>query len=222
MEAIRWRRAVLNTSLPATVKLVAMTLQAFTDVDGRARPSTQTLATAASLTDRSVRSALTTLLDAGWIAGERSRGHFPTAYAFTIPGTTFQEYPEGKDVDPERSDLDPERVSGTVLLTTKNTSTGFQDMKAACGDALASEVRNRQVALGWLSSCDLELDVLPVLRARSQGKPPRSIHTWKYFSIAISEAYTRRTGKALKLPPAGNGALGEVAQRHMALLRIAR
>lgn len=93
-------------------------------------------------------------------------------------------------------------------------------MAAACGDALALEIRGRQIALAWLSNgCDMGLDVIPTLTARSRGKPPRSIVSWKYFDQAVREARDRRAGPA---PKAGNGALGETAQRHLALLRTIR
>jgi hypothetical protein len=44
--------------------------------------------------------------------------------------------------------------------------------------------------------CDLQADVLPVIRARSARAPPGSIKSWEFFTAAICEARDRRLSGA--------------------------
>lgn len=47
--------------------------------------------------------------------------------------------------------------------------------------------------LGWLDAgCDLERDILPVVRALGARAKPQSIRSWAYFGPAVAEARDRR------------------------------
>lgn len=55
--------------------------------------------------------------------------------------------------------------------------------------------------LRWLAGgCDLEADILPVVRALAGRKPPASIRTWLFFEAAVIEARDRRT-TSVRAPP---------------------
>lgn len=48
--------------------------------------------------------------------------------------------------------------------------------------------------IGWLESgCDLELDILPVVRSMASRKAPQSIGSWKFFAGAVADARAART-----------------------------
>jgi hypothetical protein len=47
---------------------------------------------------------------------------------------------------------------------------------------------------GWLANgCDIELDILPTVRAIAARRPPQSLKTWGYFTDAIADAKAKRT-----------------------------
>jgi hypothetical protein len=71
------------------------------------------------------------------------------------------------------------------LLTAAN---GAMANPAACpGILVLSE------PIRWLrEGCDLELDILPTLRARGHKAPPRSIKSWSYFTQAVADAKASR------------------------------
>jgi len=68
----------------------------------------------------------------------------------------------------------------------------------AGGEAMVSQASHPGIilvhdAMPWhTAGCDLELDVLPVIRSKAANRPARSINTWRYFSKAIAEAKGRR------------------------------
>lgn len=76
----------------------------------------------------------------------------------------------------------------------------------ACGPGLSDESRRvimatSDVVLGWIDAgFDMDLDVLPVLRAKTGDPVDRVIRTWDYFTQAIREAHRRRT--RVRRPPA--------------------
>lgn len=74
----------------------------------------------------------------------------------------------------------------------------------AAGNALNRTVPTLEVMAmprGWLESgCDLELDILPTVRALASRRPPQSISSWKFFASAIADAKASRTAPM----PAGN------------------
>lgn len=67
-----------------------------------------------------------------------------------------------------------------------------------------------EVPRNWLAAgCDLELDILPIMRAMTAGKAPNSVSSWKYFEQAIMNA------KAARLAPVADGQAppGKIQQR---------
>lgn len=53
----------------------------------------------------------------------------------------------------------------------------------------------------WIESgCDLELDIVPTIKARAHKAPPRSIRSWTYFTQAVADAKAKRMAPM----PAGN------------------
>jgi len=68
--------------------------------------------------------------------------------------------------------------------------------------------------LAWLEAgCDLELDILPAIRAASARASPRSIKSWAYFEGAVMQALANRTAPIQKSEPqnanSGRSAKGE-------------
>jgi len=69
----------------------------------------------------------------------------------------------------------------------------------AGGKALASPASRPNLLmvsapLGWLNDgADLELDVLPAIRATAARATPGSITTWNYFAKPVAQAKTQRT-----------------------------
>lgn len=56
--------------------------------------------------------------------------------------------------------------------------------------------------LAWLTAgCDIELDILPTIRAISSSLPPNTIRAWKYFEQAVASA------KATRLAPMPEGTI---------------
>lgn len=50
-----------------------------------------------------------------------------------------------------------------------------------------------EVPRNWIAAgCDLELDILPTIRAMTANKPPNSIHVWKYFEASVIGARDAR------------------------------
>lgn len=91
-----WRDSIANSDLPSTARLVALTLSLWMNTDGtNARPGGVTLQKASGLKSlRSVRSALTELVEAGFLnvteKGGSPRGKARTAsvYDAAYPSTT--------------------------------------------------------------------------------------------------------------------------------------
>jgi len=91
-----WRDSIANSELPSTARLVALTLSLWMNTDGsNARPGGETLRKASGLKSlRSVRSALTELVEAGFLSvtekGGSPRGKARTAsvYDAAFPSTT--------------------------------------------------------------------------------------------------------------------------------------
>jgi DNA-binding transcriptional ArsR family regulator len=71
-------------------------------------------------------------------------------------------------------------------------------LEEACGEALADKavapgLMSLAMPKSWLDAgCDLDLDVLPTLRARCLGRAPRAIRAWSYFAVAVFEAREKR------------------------------
>ncbi len=67
----------------------------------------------------------------------------------------------------------------------------------AAGNAMNRTVGTLEVMAtpkNWLDNgCDLELDILPTVRALASRRPPQSLKTWGYFTEAIADAKAART-----------------------------
>ncbi len=88
----------------------------------------------------------------------------------------------------ERANLDKLE---TALLTACNGAAS-----AAASPGLLSMAE----PIKWLESgCDLELDILPTVKARAHKLRPGSLKAWSYFTDAIADA------KATRLKPMPNG-----------------
>jgi hypothetical protein len=95
---VRWRSAVLNSTLPATAKLCLLVLADFADADGsNCYPSIEMVAAKASINEKTARFNLAAAAQAGWIE-RTSKG--------TKQGWKRFEYaprfPEGADTTPAR------------------------------------------------------------------------------------------------------------------------
>jgi biotin operon repressor len=64
-----------------------------------------------------------------------------------------------------------------------------------------------EVPRNWMAAgCDLNLDILPTIRAMCIGKPPNMISSWKYFERAVMDAMAARTAPIAegRAPPASS------------------
>jgi len=111
-------------------------------------------------------------------------------------------YNQGCLVDKERAQA---FGSAKKELSTDDLHSLRHKMFEAAGEALAemASIEPISEALGWLNSgCDIELDILPVIRKLSQKKiaegQPRTITLWKYFRKAVLEA---RDARITQHPP---------------------
>jgi uncharacterized protein YdaU (DUF1376 family) len=75
----------------------------------------------------------------------------------------------------------------------------LQKLQEAGGEALANYAASPGLLMvtepmRWIENgCDLELDILPTLRARALRSKPRSIRAWGYFTQAVLDAHATRT-----------------------------
>lgn len=64
----------------------------------------------------------------------------------------------------------------------------------------------------WIESgCDLELDIVPTIKARAHKAPPRSIRSWSYFTQAVADAKAKR----LTPMPVGNVKPGQAGEESL-------
>jgi hypothetical protein len=97
--ALRWQWTLLTSDLSANARLVAMTLRLFGDSDGKGiRPSVETIAATTGLSASSVKRAIGSLLESGFLTGERSKGNAPSVFELAIPG----EQPDQRDMVSKR------------------------------------------------------------------------------------------------------------------------
>lgn len=86
---LRWRSAVLNSSLSATQKLCLLVLAEWADPDGtNCRPAMETIADKASVNEKSVRRAMDAAAPLGWFARHHRRsnkGWKQFEYTLSIP-----------------------------------------------------------------------------------------------------------------------------------------
>ena len=84
--ALRWQWTLLLSDLPANARLVAMMLRLLGDSDGKCiRPSIETVAAATGLSVSSVKRAIGSLLEAGFLTRGRSKGNAPSIFELAIP-----------------------------------------------------------------------------------------------------------------------------------------
>ncbi len=120
--------------------------------------------------------------------------------------------------------LDTNLVRKKETTTARSTRTGPHDAHAreapetaclaACGEGLCIEARavigaTAPVIDGWLATgYDLDLDILPMLLARTLRKRDSPIRTWAYFTAAIAKRHAHRAAQVAK--PKGAGETGSV------------
>ena len=129
---------LLTSDLSANACLVAMTLRLFGDSDGKGiRPSIGTIVATTGLSERSVQRAIGSLLEAGFLTGERSKGSAPSRFELALPGDQprqhdtvtpqfelrMQEQPRRHDTatpsnltpPPRQRDTESSIISSTIL-----------------------------------------------------------------------------------------------------------
>lgn len=100
---------------------------------------------------------------------------------------TNNQNPITKEREKERNSS---RVSDKELSARLEEAAGacLKNPAATPGLLLMSEPRR------WLDQgCDLELDILPALRAVAAKRPPGSVGGWAYFTNAVADAKATRT-----------------------------
>src|SRR5690606_13903558 len=90
--------------------------------------------------------------------------------------------------------LQPDKPSGEKLADKLFEAAGVAMNRTA--PALESMSMPRR----WIESgCDLDLDILPVVKSLASRKPPNSISSWKFFEQAVADA------KAARMAPMPEG-----------------
>lgn len=124
-DRLAWRIVVRDSSLDATAKLVAFTLDTYMDRRGIAWPSRPTLAAGAGSHVRTVDHALARLEDAGFIVVARSRGRRSNLYCASLPNggaeNTVDEPPTVALTTPTVA-LDTPNSASSATRSRKNLS----------------------------------------------------------------------------------------------------
>lgn len=125
-------------------------------------------------------------------------------------GAPLPEKPHPAEPDPVNTDgnknLESTRTETTLpRLSAERLRDLETRMREAGGEALNTVSTGLLVLaepLRWLAAgCDLELDILPIIRARCQNRRPGSVRSWGLFADAVYEARDRRNAP---LPEAGS------------------
>ena len=82
-----WRDALRDSDLDKAAKIVGFVLSTYLNAQGRAFPSTETLADGASISRRSVSPAIERLERHGFLSVTRSRSRRGNRYQITLPVT---------------------------------------------------------------------------------------------------------------------------------------
>ncbi len=96
------------------------------------------------------------------------------------------------------SDANENKETNTTLLTREEIDEVSRRAREAVGDAIADPAKAPGVLvpsdiLAWLKNgADLDLDILPAIRARSARASPGSIRSWAYFREPVMQAKARR------------------------------
>ena len=114
-----WERALRKADVPATRKLVLLTLSSFANKNGEARPSQEKIAEASGLSVRAVGGHVREALNEGWLvrtrkgrgAGENRRKALASEYLLTIPVPTDNRHHVPVDSDDNRHDVPAESGS---------------------------------------------------------------------------------------------------------------
>ncbi|MCX5581469.1 hypothetical protein [Kaistia terrae] len=107
---------------------------------------------------------------------------------------------------PSRDGDSPEtETEAEEEVTTPNASAArpnLSDLMSRLCSAAGKAIANPAGAAGLLalsdpinwvqSGCDLDLDVIPAITARSAGRPPGEIRSWSYFTKAVFQARDTR------------------------------
>jgi hypothetical protein len=138
--------------------------------------------------------------------------------------------PRGKRGASEGQDLNTVTLKQETTLQRANTNPDIDVLETKLLDACNGAAANPAVAPGiltlteplkWLQhGCDLELDILPTIRARSHKLRPGSVKNWSYFTQAVADAKASREapmpeGNARQ--PASGGWRDEEAERRKKL-----
>ena len=95
------------------------------------------------------------------------------------------------------------------LIDTKDTTPGarrrhldlieskLRDAGGRALDPTATGLRVLSEPIRWIEGgCDMDLDVVPTLKARCEGRRPASVRSWGFFAGAVFEARDRRVAPA--------------------------
>lgn len=109
----------------------------------------------------------------------------------------------------ESDNLNSKKIPNNSRLSESQLA---QCLELAAGAALRNPAASPGLLVlstprSWLAQgCDLEIDILPVIRAVSSKRPRGSIGDWGYFTRAIAEARVKRT---VELPQVDSEAIAE-------------
>jgi hypothetical protein len=227
--ATNW--AIQQRGLKPATKLVLWYLADRHNPDHGCFPSQAQLAEDAEMSVSSLNDHLEKLEQAGLIRRQRridthTRKQMSTRYILGFePEVTQEPTPkngDGKTEKPSPKNGDSRlRNSETNLVREPvNTTTDFNPETVepgsvclnACGPGLSEYSRGvirdtDDVIDGWLDAgLELDLDIVPVLRSRTQEANQRVIRTWDYFSQAVWSAHARRMARVARSDCAENGA----------------
>lgn len=109
------------------------------------------------------------------------------------PGTP--QVPHNDSLKPTTLNVARDRASLDVLEAKLLTACNG----AAANPAIAPAILVLSEPIKWLEAgCDLELDILPTIKARAHKIRPGSIKNWSYFTQAVADA---RANREAPMPP---------------------
>jgi hypothetical protein len=222
-EAVAW--ASKQRGLKPTTWRVLMNLADRHNPDHGCFPNQACIAADCEISRRSVNYQLELLVALGLIQRVRridpkTRKQMSTRYILGFEQDFTQEPCARKEPDAAEESENPcaisdksrvQKLHTNLVIESTTTDLAVADRGivdqciAACGPGLSPDSRRvirdtDGVIRDWLDGgADLDADILPVLRERTETPKARTIRTWAYFSQAVLTRQVRRVAQAERL-----------------------
>lgn len=211
IQAFVW--AFAQNSLKSPQKFVLVTLANYADENNSCFPGQARIAEDTGMCIRSVKTCLKKLEEDGYISREsrqrqngsrtsdRYRLHIIQGANHAPPKVQTVPIQGAGDAPPEPSLNRKETILHCAGDPLDNLARDINEAAGGAINPIHPNILMLTVPLKWIEEgCDLERDILPVIKALCQDKTPDSIKTWNYFTGAVADARANR----LKPMPKGH------------------